>query len=112
MEYNKAIRDKIPEIIAKSGHSCNFRVLSDNDFLVALEKKLNEEIMEFQGTHNPEELVDVLEVVYAIARLNGLSKASIEQICIKKIKKGAVLKKIYFLKKSKIRKAMIMCSEM
>ena len=99
MEYNKAIRDKIPEIIAKSGHSCNFRVLSDSDFLVALEKKLNEEMMEFQGTHNPEELVDVLEVVYAIARLRGLSKASIEQMRMKKNQERGGFEKNLFLEK-------------
>ena len=99
MEYNKAIRDKIPEIIAKSGHSCNFRVLSDNDFLVALEKKLNEEMMEFQGTHNPEELVDVLEVVYAIARLNGLSKEAIEQMRMKKNQERGGFEKNLFLEK-------------
>ena len=41
--HNKAIRDKIPEIIKKEGHSCNVKTLSDEGFLAELEKKLSEE---------------------------------------------------------------------
>ena len=37
MEYNKAIRDKIPEIIQKDGYSCNVKTLSDEEFLEHLE---------------------------------------------------------------------------
>ena len=33
MEYNKAIRDKIPEIIEKDGYLCNVKTLSDGEFL-------------------------------------------------------------------------------
>ena len=31
--YDKAIRDKIPEIIQKDGYSCNVKTLSDEEFL-------------------------------------------------------------------------------
>jgi predicted house-cleaning noncanonical NTP pyrophosphatase (MazG superfamily) len=48
MEYNKAIRDKIPEIIQKDGYSCNVKTLSDEAFLVEIEKKLSEEVIEYQ----------------------------------------------------------------
>ena len=43
-KFNKAIRDKIPEIIQKDGHTCNIQTLSDEKFLVEIEKKLSEEI--------------------------------------------------------------------
>ena len=44
MNHNKAIRDKIPEIIEKSGHSSNVKTLSDEEFLIEIEKKLSEEV--------------------------------------------------------------------
>ena len=34
----KAVRDKIPEIIRKSGNSCRIKKLSDSKFLIDLEK--------------------------------------------------------------------------
>ena len=51
-KFNKAIRDKIPEIIQKDGHSCNVETLSDEDFLEHLEKKLSEEVAEYQNDKN------------------------------------------------------------
>ena len=44
MDYKKAIRDKIPEIIQESGKSFNVKTLSDDEFLIEIEKKLSEEI--------------------------------------------------------------------
>ena len=73
-KFNKAIRDKIPEIIQKDGHTCNIQTLSDEKFLVEIEKKLSEEVAEYQNDKNPEELADILEVIYAIAQLKGISK--------------------------------------
>ena len=40
--YNKAIRDKIPEIIKESDNNCNIKTLSDEKFLIELEKKLEQ----------------------------------------------------------------------
>ena len=42
--YNKAIRDKIPEIIRNKGNECEFKKVSDDEFLIALEKKIYEEL--------------------------------------------------------------------
>ena len=44
--YNKAIRDKIPELIENSGKRGIVKQLSDEEFLPELEKKLNEEVNE------------------------------------------------------------------
>ena len=82
--HNKAIRDKIPEIIKKEGHSCNVKTLSDEGFLAELEKKLSEEITEYQDGKNPEELADIIEIIYQIAKLGGISKEELEKIRIKK----------------------------
>jgi len=96
-KFNKAIRDKIPEIIQKDGHSCNIQTLSDEKFLVEIEKKLSEEVAEYQNDKNPEELADILEVIYAIAKLKGISKEELEKIRIKKLQDRGGFEKNLFL---------------
>ena len=66
--FNKAIRDKIPEIIQQDGHTCNVQVISNEKFLLEIEKKLSEEVTEYQNNKTPEELVDILEVIYKIEK--------------------------------------------
>ena len=102
MQYNKAIRDKIPEIIQKDGHSCNVKTLSDEKFLEHLEKKLSEEITEYQNDKNPEELADILEIIYRIAQLKGVSKEKLEKIRIKKSEeRGGFDKNLFLIDTSK-----------
>ena len=48
VNYNKAIRDKIPEIISQSGKKCNVKILSDDEFLEKLVEKLSEEVLEYK----------------------------------------------------------------
>ncbi|MBT4328224.1 MAG: nucleoside triphosphate pyrophosphohydrolase, partial [Candidatus Nitrosopelagicus sp.] len=97
MQYDKAIRDKIPEIIQKDGHSCSVKTLTDEEFLVQLEKKLSEEVTEYQNEKNPEELADILEVIYRIAQLEGVSKEELEKIRIKKSEERGGFEKNLFL---------------
>jgi len=84
--YNKAIRDKIPEIIKKSGFDCNLEKLSDDEFLKKLQEKLLEEVSEYNESKSHEELADILEVIYQIAKLSGISKEQLEEIRTKKNK--------------------------
>ncbi|MBT4327228.1 MAG: nucleoside triphosphate pyrophosphohydrolase [Candidatus Nitrosopelagicus sp.] len=101
-KYHKAIRDKIPEIIEKDGYSCNIKTLTDDKFLVEIEKKLSEEVTEFQNDKNPEELADILEVIYRIAKLRGISKEELEEIRIKKAeKRGGFDKNLFLIDTSK-----------
>ncbi len=95
--YNKAIRDKIPEIIKQSGGSYDIKTLSDEEFLVQIEKKLSEEVTEYQNDKNPEELADILEVIYRIAKLKGISKEDLEEIRIKKVEERGAFEKNLFL---------------
>ena len=97
MQHNKAIRDKIPEIIQKDGHSCDVKTLSDEEFLEQLEKKLSEDVTEYQNDKNPEELADILEVIYRIAQLKGVSKDELEKIRIKKSEERGGFEKNLFL---------------
>ena len=100
--YDKAVRDNIPDIIKKSGKSCNVKKLSDDKFLLELEKKLSEEVTEYQNDKNPEELADILEVIYRIAKLRGISKEELDNIRIKKAEeRGAFEKNLYLIGTSK-----------
>jgi predicted house-cleaning noncanonical NTP pyrophosphatase (MazG superfamily) len=96
-KYHKAIRDKIPEIIEKDGYTCNIENLSDEEFLIQIEKKLSEEVVEYQKDRKPEELADILEVIYRIAKLRGISKEELEKIRIKKLEERGGFEKNLFL---------------
>ena len=95
--YDKAVRDKIPEIIQKDGHTCSVKTLSDEQFLVEIEKKLSEEVTEYQNNKNPEELADILEVIYRIAKLRGISKEELENIRVKKLEERGGFEENLFL---------------
>ncbi len=97
-KYHKAIRDKIPEIIEKDGYICNVETMSDEEFLVKMEKKLSEEVAEYQNDKNPEELTDILEVIYRIAKLKGLSKEQLEKIRLDKVEKKGAFENNLFLR--------------
>ncbi len=78
--YNKLVRDRIPKIIEDSGKTCEIEVLDDKTYLEMLDKKLMEELSEYYESHNAEELADLLEVIYAAAKLQGYIKEQLEEI--------------------------------
>ncbi|MDU2994661.1 MAG: nucleoside triphosphate pyrophosphohydrolase [Clostridium sp.] len=73
-EYNKLVRDKIPEIIRTDGKECEIRVAQGKEKYELLEKKLMEEVNEFLEDKNLEELADVMEVLFGLAREIGYSE--------------------------------------
>lgn len=83
--YTKLVRDKIPEIIEASGKKCDTAGLTYTDFLDMLDKKLGEEVKEYQESHEVEELADILEVIYAIAETQGVSKKQLEDIPLNRL---------------------------
>ena len=66
MEYNKLVRDNIPEIIEKNNQKPFTHIASEEEFRQALKNKLYEEVNEFIETPNLGEMADVLEVMYTI----------------------------------------------
>jgi predicted house-cleaning noncanonical NTP pyrophosphatase (MazG superfamily) len=84
--YNKLVRDKIPEIIEASGKTCETDILSDEEYLQMLDKKLDEELAEYHKDHNIEELADLLEVLYATAKARGYSIEELDQVRVEKQK--------------------------
>ena len=71
--HNKLVRDKIPEIIRSKGKVCKTRKLDGDNFLLELEKKLEEEVKEFLDDPSSEELADILEVVDSLSLVMGSS---------------------------------------
>ena len=53
--YNKLVRNRIPQIIEESGKRCETEILSNERYLEMLDKKLDEELAEYQIEKNIEE---------------------------------------------------------
>ena len=94
--YNKLVRDKIPEIIETDGKACKTHILSNDEYIAALEVKLNEEVAEYQADKNLEEMADVLEVLQAICIARGYSLEELEALRAKKAdERGGFAAKIF-----------------
>lgn len=85
-EYNKLVRDLIPEIIKMDGHTCRFHVAKSDEFEKKLYEKLYEEVTELVQKPCAEEIADILEVIETIAKLK---KISLSEIKNKKLMKKA-----------------------
>lgn len=95
--YNKLVRDKIPEIIKSNGaKSVNTKILNNQEYLTALNTKLQEEINEYLSSGEIEELADIEEVLRAILETKQTSYSDFEQIRQNKVnKRGAFKNKIF-----------------
>lgn len=94
--YNKLVRDKIPEIIKNNGKKCTAKVLNDDEYFLALNVKLQEELKEYLESGETEELADMVEVIYAILDAKKVSLKEFEEIRKSKVsKRGAFKKKIF-----------------
>lgn len=94
--HNKLVRDKIPEIIIKSGKTAVFRPLSDEEYLKMLDQKLSEELNEYLSDHSMEEIADLLEVICAVVKARGSSMEAVEKIRLsKKEKRGGFEDKVF-----------------
>ena len=78
IHHNKLVRDRIPEIIEGSGKTCATCILPQEEYLAALDAKLNEELAEYQESKSMEELADLLEVIRAVAKARGSSIDEVE----------------------------------
>jgi len=83
-EYKKLVRDRIPDIIRAHGETPFTETLDDDAYMAALKAKLSEELQEFLESEEPEELADLMEVVYAIAEARGISVEQLESLRLKK----------------------------
>lgn len=96
-KYNKLVRDRIPEIIENSGKTAHTYLLGDKEYIAELDRKLGEEYAEYQADKNIEELADMLEVIYAIAKARGASVEELERVRKEKAEKNGAFEKRIFL---------------
>ena len=100
--YNKLVRDKIPEIIKNNNEEPIIKMLSKEEYVKELEKKLLEEyneVLEAKGNDRLEELADVLEIISELAKTENSSLEKIIEISNKKrIKRGGFENKIFLEK--------------
>lgn len=79
-KYQKLVRDRIPEIIQSKGERPIVHFADSIEYEGALVNKLFEEAREFQDSKTPEELADLLEVIYALANMKGVSIPGLDDI--------------------------------
>lgn len=82
--YDKMVRDKIPEIIISGGSTPVTDTLTKAEALDYLAKKLAEEAGEYLESREMEELADVIEVVRGILFHSGHTWDELETIRRKK----------------------------
>lgn len=73
-EYDKLVRDRIPELVEESGETPETHVADDAEYERRLREKLVEEATEFGEDGDIEELADVAEVVRAIREFRGVDR--------------------------------------
>ena len=86
MKHNKLVRDKIPDIIRRNGDEPVTRILANSTYKRELWSKLQEEVEKFFKSQKVEELVDIFEVVYTLANLEGICSSQLEEM--RKQKRG------------------------
>ena len=107
--YNEIAGEKINKLAAiaemarvnsttkESGNNCNIKTLSDEKFLIELEKKLDEELIEYHESKSVEELTDLMEIIQRIAELKGIDNKTLQELQKQKAEKRGKFKKNLFL---------------
>ena len=83
-QYDKMVRDRIPEIIRAAGKEAVTDVLPEEEILPALGRKLQEEVGEYLEAENVEEMADILEVLHGIAFHRGIAWEEVESVRLRK----------------------------
>ena len=101
--YDKLVRDRIPEIIIGNGGTCRTETVAGEDLFGYLDRKLDEEKEEFRESRDPEELADVMEVLFGLASYLGVTEGELMGIRDRKRKERGGFEKGIVLKESRYR---------
>lgn len=97
-EYNKLVRDYFPELMKEKGREIEVEILDNTQYSAKLMEKFNEEAEKFRNAGTDRllsEIVDLLEVIYAIAEHRGITESEVEFMRqLKKNRSGGFRKKI------------------
>jgi predicted house-cleaning noncanonical NTP pyrophosphatase (MazG superfamily) len=83
-QHHKLIRDRLPQVLAERGVTCTTRTMEEPEYREKLHHKLREEVDEYLLSRETSELVDVLEVVKALAALQGVNWEQLESMRVEK----------------------------
>ena len=97
-ELPKLVRDYTPDQIVKNNLSAMYSFADERDYKLYLERKLIEEVTEYLESNSPEELADILEVVFALAETKEISEKQLMKIRKSKRKKNGAFKNGIILK--------------
>ena len=99
-DYGKLVRDKIPSLLAddKTVEGYGIHVIEDKYKLKHMRTKLREEIEEYFDSKSPDELVDILEIIFAIAEWGGINKFQLLDLMERKGKTNGVFDSFYYLR--------------
>lgn len=100
MQFNKIVRDKIPEIIAKQGKKLRFKTLIGCELKQALKDKLIEEVQELIKAETKEQIIeemaDVMDVLTTIRFAHSIKYYEVEDARSKKgFEKGRFINGYY-----------------
>ncbi|TEB12167.1 hypothetical protein Psfp_03800 [Pelotomaculum sp. FP] len=96
--YNKLVRDRIPEIIKKSGKRAVVERLTDKAYKEFLDQKLGEELQEYLASDSVDELADLVEVIYSILKYKGVEINDFHSLREKKAAERGAFEKRLLLK--------------
>lgn len=97
--YHKLVRDNIPAIIRQQGGTPITRTLDSREYARYLEEKLREEVEEFLAEPSLQELSDILEVLEAMAQLQGWPSEAARQAKADKARRSGAFRHRVFLEK-------------
>ena len=100
MEYNKLVRDKIPEYIKSKGGVPITHIADDAEYWQKLKEKLQEEINEFIQAESIEEMADILEVIDAIIDFRKFDREELQKVKTKKAEERGKFKDKIILEES------------
>jgi predicted house-cleaning noncanonical NTP pyrophosphatase (MazG superfamily) len=81
MSHGKLVRDKIPQIIRSRGQEPVIYTADIEEYSIRLRDKLREEVEEYLASDDDrEELADILEVLYALAKQAGTDQQQLEKL--------------------------------
>jgi predicted house-cleaning noncanonical NTP pyrophosphatase (MazG superfamily) len=100
-KYNKLVRDRIPEIIERNGGIPQIKTLSGHELHLEATIKLQEEVAEYIEAEDSNakihELSDILELIYTLATIHGLTPAELDNVRQKKADINGAFKDAIFL---------------
>ena len=97
-ELPKLVRDYIPDQIVKNNLSAIYSFTDEKNLKLYLERKLVEEVTEYLESNSPEELADILEVIFSLAKEQDLNERALMKIRKAKAKRAGAFENKIILK--------------